>query len=77
MLTQCSCYQVLTGQHDASIREALLERQVTEERWWSALIRVLDGFAVMGRHVRARVASDRDESPLDRTQVSLTGSPTL
>lgn len=68
-------YQVLGGQHDESIREALIRRQGSEERWWSALSRVLDGFAVMGRAARNRVP--RDHEPFDWTQVALTGSPGL
>jgi ABC-type multidrug transport system fused ATPase/permease subunit len=68
-------HQVLGGQHDESIREALIRRQGSEERWWSALSRVLDGFAVMGRAARNRVP--RDHEPFDWTQVSLTGSPGL
>lgn len=68
-------YQVLSGQHDASIREALIRRQGSEERWWSALSRVLEGFAVMGRQAVNRIP--RDHEPLDWSQVSLTGSPGL
>ncbi|KAG0591623.1 hypothetical protein KC19_1G189200 [Ceratodon purpureus] len=70
-------HQVLTGQHDSSIREALIQRQGTEERWWSALSRVLEGFAVMGRHSRDRIPRDQDREPFDWSEVSLTGSPVL
>ena len=67
-------YQVLTGQHDASIRETLIQRQASEERWWSSLGRVLEGFAVMGRHARDRAPLDLDREPFDWSEVSLTGS---
>lgn len=71
-----SC-QVLVGQHDTSIREALLQRQATEEGWWSALTRVLEGFALMGREARNRISHNQDREAFDWSLVSLTGNSVL
>lgn len=65
------------GEHDASIRETLMRRECTEDRWWSALVRVLEGFAVMGKQVRTRLAQEHEQVPLDWSQLSLTGNPVM
>ncbi|XP_024373624.1 ABC transporter C family member 2 [Physcomitrium patens] len=70
-------HQVLVGQHDTSIREALLQRQATEEGWWSALTRVLEGFALMGREARNRISHNQDREAFDWSLVSLTGNSVL
>lgn len=70
-------HQVLLGHHDTSIRETLLQRQATEESWWSALTRVLEGFAVMGREGRNRISHDQDREPIDWSQVSLIGNQVM
>ena len=69
-------YQVLSGQHDSSISESLLQREVSEDRWWLALVRVVEGLAVMGRHVRSRLTQTGEPTPVDWTHLGLTGSPT-
>jgi hypothetical protein len=69
-------HQVLSGQHDSSISESLLQREVSEDRWWLALVRVVEGLGVMGRQVRNRLNHDNEQTPVDWTHMSLTGSPT-
>lgn len=69
-------YQVLSGQHDSSISESLLQREVSEDRWWLALVRVVEGLGVMGRQVRSRLSIASEPTPVDWTHVGLTGSPT-
>jgi ABC-type multidrug transport system ATPase subunit len=69
-------YQVLSGQHDSSISESLLQREVSEDRWWLALVRVVEGLGVMSRQVRSRLSHTVETSPVDWTHVGLTGSPT-
>lgn len=68
-------YQVLSGQHDSSISESLLQREVSEDRWWLALVRVVEGLGVMGRQVRNRLSLASEPSPVDWIHVGLTGSP--
>ncbi|GLT97105.1 hypothetical protein SLE2022_146880 [Rubroshorea leprosula] len=40
---------VLEGKHDNHIDNALQQCQVTSDSWWSALYRMIEGLAVMGR----------------------------
>lgn len=47
--------EVLQGQHDDTITMELSKREVPRERWWSAIIRVIEGLAVMVRQVRTRL----------------------
>ncbi|XP_024396529.1 ABC transporter C family member 2 [Physcomitrium patens] len=69
-------YQVLSGQHDSAISESLLQREVSEDRWWLALVRVVEGLGVMSRQVRNRLYHTSEPAPLDWTHLGLTGSPT-
>jgi ATP-binding cassette subfamily C (CFTR/MRP) protein 1 len=67
-------HQVLSGQHDASITEALLQREVSEDRWWMALFRVVEGLGAMGRQVRNHLTHETEPAaPLDWSEMSLTG----
>lgn len=40
---------VLEGKHDKDIDDSLKQYQVSSESWWSALYRMIEGLAVMGR----------------------------
>jgi ABC-type multidrug transport system ATPase subunit len=67
-------HQVLGGQHDASITEALLQREVSEDRWWKALFHVVEGLGAMGRQVRNHLTHETEPAaPLDWSEMSLTG----
>ncbi|KAK4782053.1 hypothetical protein SAY86_016155 [Trapa natans] len=40
---------VLGGNHDEEIDNTLHQYQVSTDRWWSALYRIIEGLAAMGR----------------------------
>ena len=40
-------HDILHGQHDDTIAEELSRRQVPRERWWSALMRMIEGLILM------------------------------
>ncbi|KAF8413521.1 hypothetical protein HHK36_001512 [Tetracentron sinense] len=46
---------VLEGKHDKDIEETLNQYQVSRDRWWSALYKVVEGLAVMSRLARSRL----------------------
>nr|XP_027086286.1 ABC transporter C family member 2-like [Coffea arabica]XP_027086287.1 ABC transporter C family member 2-like [Coffea arabica] len=46
---------VLEGKHDTVIEETLDQYQVSRERWWSALYKMIEGLAVIGRLGRSRL----------------------
>ena len=39
-------HDILHGQHDDTIAEELSRRQVPRERWWSALMRMIEGLTL-------------------------------
>ncbi|XP_027086286.2 ABC transporter C family member 2 [Coffea arabica] len=46
---------VLEGKHDTVIEETLDQYHVSRERWWSALYKMIEGLAVIGRLGRSRL----------------------
>lgn len=64
---------VLQGCHDDDIANELSRQEIPTERWWSALSRVLEGLALMGRHVRRQVHSGNhsNEGVFDWIEVPL------
>ncbi|XP_042459531.1 ABC transporter C family member 2-like [Zingiber officinale] len=46
---------VLEGKHDKEIEEKLEEHQVSRDRWWSSLYKVIEGLAVMSKLARNRL----------------------
>ncbi|KAJ6796498.1 ABC transporter C family member 2-like [Iris pallida] len=46
---------VLEGKHDTAIEESLNQYQVSTDRWWSSLYKVIEGLAVMSRLGRNRL----------------------
>eukprot|EP00250_Pteridium_aquilinum_P010315 c19292_g1_i1 orf=266-5158(-) len=48
---------VLQGQHDNEIVDELSRQEIPVEGWWSALLKVIQGFSLMGRHVGSRLES--------------------
>ncbi|XP_074563219.1 ABC transporter C family member 2-like [Curcuma longa] len=46
---------VLEGKHDKEIQEKLEEHQVSRDRWWSSLYKVVEGLAVMSKLARNRL----------------------
>ncbi|KAJ4703004.1 ABC transporter C family member 2-like [Melia azedarach] len=59
---------VLEGKHDKVIDETLNQYQVPRDRWWSALYRIVEGLAVMGRLGQRSLQqseSDFEENLLD------------
>ncbi|KAJ4703009.1 ABC transporter C family member 2-like [Melia azedarach] len=60
---------VLEGKHDKVIDETLDQNQVPRDRWWSALYRMVEGLALMGRlgqqHRLRQPEYDFEESLLD------------
>lgn len=46
---------VLEGKHDTAIEESLNQYQVSTDRWWSSLYKVIEGLAVMSRLARNRL----------------------
>eukprot|EP00249_Psilotum_nudum_P023194 c28783_g1_i1 orf=631-5508(+) len=65
--------EVLQGHHDYAIAEELSRQRVPKDRWWFALLRVLEGLAVMGRQVRNRIQYEQPfvDRALDWGQISL------
>ncbi|XP_044496374.1 ABC transporter C family member 12-like isoform X2 [Mangifera indica] len=58
---------VLGGKHDKEIDESLHQYQVSREGWWSALYRIVEGLAMIGRLGQYRLQefeADFEESPL-------------
>lgn len=55
---------VLQGRHNSYIADELSRQEFPRDRWWSSLSHVVEGLAMMGRHVGARIhagsLSDRD-----------------
>lgn len=52
---------VLEGKHDNIIEETLNQYQVSKDRWWSSLYRMIEGLAVMSRLGRNRLHYSDDE----------------
>lgn len=53
---------VLQGHHDDEIADELSRQDLPTDSWWSALLRVIQGYSLMGRHVGSRIQS---RNPLD------------
>ncbi|KAG6543930.1 hypothetical protein Mapa_014771 [Marchantia paleacea] len=58
--------EVLLGHHDDVIDEELRERQVSKERWWFYLLRVVEGLGVMAQQVRSSL-NNEDALQVDRS----------
>ncbi|KAK1568814.1 hypothetical protein Q3G72_029144 [Acer saccharum] len=65
---------VLAGKHDQVIDDELREHQVSGDRWWSALYRIVEGLAVMsrmGHHRLQQLENDFEEGSLDWDNVEV------
>ncbi|CAI5495011.1 unnamed protein product [Closterium sp. Naga37s-1] len=49
---------VLSGQRSEEISSALTRRQLSEDKWWSAVNRVVQGLALMAKQVQAKLEAD-------------------
>ncbi|CAI5992008.1 unnamed protein product [Closterium sp. NIES-64] len=49
---------VLSGQRSEEISSALTRRQLSEDKWWTAVSRVVQGLALMARQVQAKLEAD-------------------
>eukprot|EP00246_Nothoceros_aenigmaticus_P008219 TRINITY_DN22766_c0_g1_i1.p1 TRINITY_DN22766_c0_g1~~TRINITY_DN22766_c0_g1_i1.p1 ORF type:complete len:453 (-),score=83.72 TRINITY_DN22766_c0_g1_i1:323-1561(-) len=47
--------EILVREHDNEIKEELERRGISEEQWWAALLRVVEGLGGMGRQMRRNV----------------------
>ncbi|KAH9796194.1 ABC transporter C family member 2 [Citrus sinensis] len=67
---------VLEGKHNKDIDDTLDQYQVPRDRWWSALYRVIEGLAAMGRLGQRSLQQsgcDFEESSLDWDHVEKSG----
>ncbi|KAH9747854.1 ABC transporter C family member 2 [Citrus sinensis] len=67
---------VLEGKHNKDIDDTLDQYQVPRDRWWSALYRVIEGLAAMGRLGQRSLQQsgcDFEESSLDWEHVEKSG----
>ncbi|KAG7963324.1 hypothetical protein I3843_09G112700 [Carya illinoinensis] len=65
---------VLAGRHDSNIDETLNMYQVSADRWWSSLYKVIEGLAVMSRLANNRhqqLGCDFEDRPLDWDHVEV------
>ncbi|KAI9198190.1 hypothetical protein LWI28_011687 [Acer negundo] len=65
---------VLAGKHNQVIEDELHQHQVSRDRWWSALYRIVEGLAVMSRmgHQRLQqLENDFEEGSLDWDNVEV------
>ncbi|KAK4858272.1 hypothetical protein QYF36_013686 [Acer negundo] len=65
---------VLAGKHNQVIEDELRQHQVSRDRWWSALYRIVEGLAVMSRmgHQRLQqLENDFEEGSLDWDNVEV------
>uniref|UniRef100_A0A5B6ZCD8 ABC-type xenobiotic transporter n=1 Tax=Davidia involucrata TaxID=16924 RepID=A0A5B6ZCD8_DAVIN len=65
---------VLEGKHDKVIEETLNQYQVPKDRWWSALYKVVEGLAVMGRLARnglQQLENGFEDRPVDWDNVEM------
>ncbi|KAI9198325.1 hypothetical protein LWI28_013908 [Acer negundo] len=65
---------VLAGKHDQVIDDELCQHQVSKDRWWSALYRIVEGLAVMsrmGHHRLQQLENDFEEGSLDWDNVEV------
>ncbi|KAF7840257.1 ABC transporter C family member 2-like [Senna tora] len=46
---------ILDGKHDKEIEESLEQHEISRDRWWSALYRMIEGLAMMSRLARNRL----------------------
>ncbi|GJP74244.1 hypothetical protein CLOP_g4860 [Closterium sp. NIES-67] len=51
-------HAVLSGQRSEEISAALTGRQLSEEKWWTAVSRVAQGLALMAKQVQAKLEAD-------------------
>ncbi|CAI7794536.1 unnamed protein product [Closterium sp. NIES-54] len=49
---------VLSGQRSEEISSALTRRQLSEDKWWTAVSRVVQGLALMAKQVQAKLEAD-------------------
>ncbi|CAI5503205.1 unnamed protein product, partial [Closterium sp. Naga37s-1] len=49
---------VLSGQRSEEISSALTRRQLSEDKWWTVVSRVVQGLALMARQVQAKLEAD-------------------
>ncbi|CAM6104569.1 unnamed protein product [Calypogeia fissa] len=61
--------EVLLGHHDDAIDEELKERQVSKDRWWFSLLRVVEGLGVMAQQVRTTLNRE-DALEVDRATIN-------
>ncbi|KAK8931125.1 ABC transporter C family member 2 [Platanthera zijinensis] len=65
---------VLEGKHDNEIEESLNQYQVSSDRWWSSLYKVIEGLAMMSRLARNRLehpAFSLEDKSLDWDQAEM------